>query len=111
VLAFSTRVETKRDDGRPARKEILLVMKALKGDETWYFLAPPNAPLKTKKLVWVASHRHDIEQLFQAAKGEAGFDHYEVRSWVGWHHHITLSMLALWFLTLERRRIQKKLLQ
>jgi SRSO17 transposase len=110
VLAFSTRVETKRD-GQPARKEILVILKAVRGDDTWYFLAPTNAPLKTKKLVWVASHRHDIEQLFQAAKGEAGLDHYEVRSWIGWHHHVALSMLALWFLMLERRRIQKKLLQ
>jgi len=110
VLAFSTRVETRRD-GQPARNEILLVMKTLSGDKTWYFLAPKNAPLKTKKLVWVASHRNDIEQLFQAAKGEAGLDHYEVRSWIGWHHHITLSMMALWFLILERRRLGKKLLQ
>jgi SRSO17 transposase len=110
VLAFSTRVETKRD-GQPPRREILLVIQSLIGDKTWYFLAPKNAPLRTKKLVWVASHRHDIEQLFQAAKGEAGLDHYEVRSWVGWHHHVALSMVALWFLTLERRRLGKKLLQ
>jgi SRSO17 transposase len=110
VQAFSTRVETKRD-GAPPRKEILLVVQSLFGDKTWYYLAPKNAPLKTKKLVWVASHRHDIEQLFQAAKGEAGLDHYEVRSWVGWHHHVALSMVALWFLTIERRRLGKKLLQ
>jgi len=32
-------------------------------------------------------------------------DHYEVRSWVGWHHHMTLSLVALWFLCLERRRV------
>jgi SRSO17 transposase len=86
-------------------------MKTVTGDNTWYFLAPKNAPLKTKRLVWVASRRHDIEQLFQAAKGEAGLDHYEVRSWIGWHHHVALSMVALWFLVLERRRLGKKLLQ
>ena len=86
-------------------------MTTISGDKTWYFLAPPNAPFKTKKLVWVASHRNDIEQLFQAAKGEAGLDHYEVRSWIGWHHHVALSMVALWFLALERRRLGKKLLQ
>jgi hypothetical protein len=28
-----------------------------------------------------------------------------VRSWVGWHHHMTMSLLALWFLILERRRV------
>jgi len=57
------------------------------------------------------AHRHDVEQVFEIAKGEAGLDHYEVRSWVGWHHHLTLSMLAVWFLTLEQRRLGKKLQQ
>src|SRR5262249_39042236 len=41
----------------------------------------------------------------EAAKQEAGLAHYEVRSWVGWHHHITLSLVALWFLCCERRRV------
>jgi len=31
-----------------------------------------------------------------------------VRSWVGWHHHMTLSLLALWFLQTERLRLGKK---
>jgi SRSO17 transposase len=56
---------------------------------------------------WVAvrSKRHRVERVFQEAKGEVGLAHYEVRSYVGWHHHITLSLLALWFLILERQRI------
>ena len=44
----------------------------------------------------------------EAAKGEVGLAHYEVRSWVGWHHHITLGLLALWFLILERGRMGGK---
>jgi SRSO17 transposase len=107
VLAFSTRVETKRKDA-PAREEILLVMQTLGGSQTWYFLAPKDAPLDTRELVRVAAHRHHIEQAFEFAKGECGLADYEVRSWVGWQHHMTLSMLALWFLTLERRRLGKK---
>ena len=35
---------------------------------------------------------------FQAAKGQVGLDHYQVRSWTGWHRHVTLAMLALAFL-------------
>ena len=108
VLAFCTRVETKRPSG-PAREEVLLVMRALSGSQTWYFLAPKGTKLDTKALVRVVAHRHRIEQAFEAAKGEVGLDHYEVRSWVGWHHHMSLSMLALWFLVLERRRLGKKL--
>ena len=52
--------------------------------------------------------RHGIEELFAEGKGEVGLAHYEVRSWVGWHHHVTLSLLALWFLQLERRRLGGK---
>jgi SRSO17 transposase len=110
VLAFCTRVETQRR-GAPAREETLLVMQTISGSQTWYYLAPKGIALDTARLVAVAAHRHHIEQVFEMAKGEVGLDHYEVRSWVGWHHHMTLGMLALWFLTLERRRLGKKLPQ
>ncbi|WP_455569652.1 hypothetical protein [Streptosporangium canum] len=40
-----------------------------------------------------------VEESFQAAKGQAGLDHYQVRDWTAWHRHITLAMLALAFLT------------
>ncbi len=50
-----------------------------------------------------------VRQLFEHGKGEAGLDHYEVRSYVGWHHHMTLSLLALWLLCLERMTQGKKL--
>jgi hypothetical protein len=46
--------------------------------------------------------------MLEHGKGEAGLDHYEVRSYVGWHHHMTLSLLALWFLSLERLAMGKK---
>jgi SRSO17 transposase len=110
VFAFCTRVETQRDGALP-RQEVLLVMQTINGGKTWYFLAPAGTTLNSARLVRVAAHRHHIEQAFEMAKGEVGFDHYEVRSFVGWHHHITLSMLALWFLAIERRRLGKKLLQ
>ena len=50
-------------------------------------------------------NRSQVEEVFEAAKQEAGLAHYEVRSWVGWHHHVTLSLVALWFLCCERRRL------
>ena len=49
----------------------------------------------------------DIESLFEQAKGEVGLDHYEVRSWVGWHRHITLSMFALAYLAAIRRHAEQ----
>lgn len=106
VKAFATRVETSRKVG--TRLETLLVVQSLNHTRTWYFLGSADAPLNVAELVRAASHRHHIEQVFQAAKGEVGLDHFEVRSWVGWHHHMTLSMLAHWFLVRERRRLAKK---
>ena len=41
-------------------------------------------------MVGAQRQRHRIEEVFEAGNGEAGLDHYEVRSWVGWHHHMTL---------------------
>src|SRR4029078_6598016 len=65
--------------------------------------AGPEAPLS--ELVRVRFTRHRIEEVFGAAKGEGGLGQYEVRSGGGWHHHMTLSLLALWFLILERIRV------
>jgi hypothetical protein len=39
-----------------------------------------------------------IEASFRRGKGEVGMDEYQVRTWQGWHHHMTLSLLAVWFL-------------
>lgn len=63
--------------------------------------APPGTTLAD--LVRVAGTRWTIEQCFEAAKGEVGLDQYEVRSWTGWHRHITLAMLALAYLTVVRQ--------
>jgi SRSO17 transposase len=52
--------------------------------------------------------RWTVEQCFEEGKGEVGLDHYEVRSWQGWHRHITLCMLAHAFLVVLR--IQSQLL-
>jgi len=69
-----------------------------------------NAPAETPllELVRVAKASHRIEECFERGKGEAGLADYEVRNWVGWHHHQTLSLLATWFLTVETRRGEKK---
>jgi SRSO17 transposase len=55
--------------------------------------APQDVTLEA--VVRVAGSRWTIESGFEAAKGEVGLDHYEVRSWTGWYRHITLAMWAL----------------
>jgi len=85
-------------DGRPGRACWLLLRRNLDGSEPRYYLsnAPQDTPLLT--LAQVAAARWVIETEFETAKGETGLDEYEVRSWAGWHHHITLALLAGAFL-------------
>jgi SRSO17 transposase len=80
----------------------LLVRRNLTDGERAYLvvLAPAETPLQT--LVNVAGQRWTIEECFEIGKNETGLDEYEVRHWPGWYRHITLSMLALAFLTVTR---------
>ena len=48
-----------------------------------------------------------IETSFKRGKGEAGMDEYQVRPWQGWHHHMALSLMAVWFLVEETHRGQQ----
>ena len=104
VDAMSARVRTKQD-GRIGPEERLVVIRPVGESRIDYALsnAGPRDPLTA--VVRAQRQRHRIEEVFEAGNGEAGLDHYEVRSWVGWHHHMTLSLVALWFLCLERRRV------
>jgi SRSO17 transposase len=54
--------------------------------------APGHTPVRV--LVRVAGMRWPIETACEESKGGWGLDHYEVRSWLGWHHHMTLCLLA-----------------
>lgn len=82
----------------------VLTRRSLSDGDLAYFLV--FAPLGTSldSLVRVAGSRWKVEECFELAKGEVGLDQYEVRHWTGWYRHITLSMLALAFLTVLRRR-------
>lgn len=106
VEAIATRVQAKLDH-RVGPEELLVVIRSLEAHpRTWYVLS--NAAPETPLIDIVCAHakRHRVERLFGEAKGEAGLDHYEVRSWIGWHHHMTLSLLAVWFLQVETLRLQ-----
>lgn len=82
----------------------LLVRRSISDpEEVTFFLTHAPQGIRLAELVRVAGTRWTIESLFEQAKGEVGLDQYEVRSWVGWHRHITLSMLALACLAILRR--------
>ena len=109
VKACQQWVQTKDEDGCAGTRERLVVIRSVeKNPRTWYVLTNASEEIPLSAVVQAHSERHRVEEVLQEGKGEVGLDHYEVRSWVGWHHHMTLSLLALWFLTLERRRLGKK---
>lgn len=109
VRALEARVQAKDEDGSPGAAERLLVIRTIDREpQTWYVLSNAPAEVPLQGPVVAHARRHGVEELLQAGKGEVGLGHYEVRSWVGWHHHMTLSLLALWFLVLEKSQLGGK---
>jgi SRSO17 transposase len=112
VRALESWVQTKDEDGSPGARERLVVIRTIDREpQVWYSLSNAKAEVPCNDVVVAHGRRHGIEEMLQAGKGEVGLGHYEVRSWVGWHHHMTLSLLALWFLILEKGRLEKKRLR
>lgn len=108
VRVLLAMVQTKDEDGCVGPRERLAVLRSCEAKpQTWYTLSNAREA-KRWQLAQVHGARHEAEELLEAGKGEVGLGHYEVRSWVGWHHHLTLSLLALWFLQLERLRLGGK---
>jgi SRSO17 transposase len=106
VWAAEAWVQAKDEDGCAGPRERLVVLRTVDREpRSWFTLsdAPTEVPLA--KVAEAHGRRHGAEELFAAGKGEVGLGHYEVRGWVGWHHHMTLSLLALWFLQLEKGRL------
>ena len=68
---------------------------------------PPTASLR--QIVRLAHQRWAIEQQYQELKTELGIDHFEGRTYPGWHHHVVLAALAYNFLQTERRRMSGSL--
>lgn len=87
--------------------ESLVVFRERQGDGSWkhdYLLSNAEVGTPVTEFARVFKAQHRIEECLQRAKGEAGLADYQVRTWVGWHHHQTLALLATWFLTQETRR-------
>jgi len=83
-------------------KGLLVRRKLAEPDELAFYLTLAPEGTDPATLVRVAGTRWTIEACFEAAKGEVGLDEYEVRSWTGWHRHVTLAMLAHAYLAVVR---------
>jgi len=91
-------------------KSVWLVIKRTVGPDPEYSYYISNAPASTRlsTFVWLSGLRWAIEQCFEETKSELGMDHYEVRKYGGWNHHILTCMLAHFFLWHIKIRLGKK---
>ena len=109
VYEFTRRQVILSAAGLPNKTVWLLIRRTLGPDPQYsYFIsnAMSSTPLKT--LVWLSGLRWAIEQCFQETKTELGMDHYEVRKFPGWHHHIITCIMAHFFLWHLKIRMGKK---
>jgi SRSO17 transposase len=98
---------------------VVTVRDSLPGPEVWLIFrrdiitgelkcylsnAPADTSLET--LVWLSGMRWPIETCFEEGKQHIGMGDYQVRSWTGWHHHMTLVILAHFFLVRVKLRLK-----
>ncbi len=95
-------------EGLPGPQVWLVLRRNPAKGEIKYYLS--NAPAETKlaTFAWVSGMRWPIETCFEEGKQELGLGDYQVRSWTGWHHHMTLCILAHFFLVRLQIRLKDK---
>lgn len=106
---FARRKVTLHRDGLPC-KEVWLLVKRTLGPEPVYSYYISNAPscVRLRTLIWLSGARWAIEQCLGETKAELGMDHYEVRKFPGWHHHVLTTMLSHFFLWHLKIRLGEK---
>jgi SRSO17 transposase len=109
VYEFTRREVILSADGFPQKTVWLLIRRTLGNDPEYsYFICNASSSARLKTLVWLSGLRWAIEQCFEELKMDLGMDHYEVRKYMGWHHHILTCMLAHFFLWHLKIRLGKK---
>ena len=76
--------------------------------ELKFYFSNASAEVPLQNLIRLSEMRWPVEIIFEEGKGEIGFDHYETRSWLGWHHHLLLVALAHHFLVRLRLKFKNK---
>jgi len=101
------RRRARQDGGELPVRWLLAEWPTDKAEPTKYWLSNLPETIPLVELVGLARLRWRVEQDYRELKGALGLDHFEGRSWTGWHHHVTLVAVAHGFLTLERLRRPK----
>lgn len=102
---FATfRVRPAKQKGRPPEAEQWLLIEETNQPKRpfKFYLSNMPADTSTKELVRLAKLRWRIERDYQELKGELGLDHFEGRTWLGFHHHVALCSAAHAFLAIRR---------
>lgn len=102
-LAYRVRPAEKHTKARPPAPEQWLICHwpaTEKGPKFYFSTVPATASLR--QLIRLARLRWRVERDYQELKGELGLDHFEGRTWRGFHHHAALCAVAHGFLALRR---------
>jgi len=102
------RVKTTHDDGVPIdeRSPLWLVIEWPLDDEdkTKFYLTTLPRSMSHKQIVRTIKERWRTERMYEDLKGELGLDHFEGRSFPGWHHHVSVVICCYAFVVAERAR-------
>jgi len=99
------RVKVPVEEGLAARAEWLLIEWPYGENEpTHFFLTTLPKRMSKKQIVRLIKERYRTEQAYEELKGELGLDHFEGRSFPGWHHHVSVVLCSYAFLVAERSR-------
>jgi SRSO17 transposase len=101
-------VKVANDDGTDAgdREPMWLVIEWPEGEAkpTKFLLTTLPRRMSKKQIVRILKERWRTERAYEELKGELGLDHFEGRSFTGWHHHVTVVLSCYAFLVSERVR-------
>lgn len=95
-------------DRLPGPTVWLTLRRDIVDGELKFFLSNAPADTALATFVWLSGMRWPVETCFEHGKQEIGLGDYQVRSWIGWHHHMTLCILAHFFLVRMQLRLQDK---
>jgi SRSO17 transposase len=102
------RVKVAHDDGSEAddREPLWLMIEWPEGEEkpTKFVLTSLPRRMSKKQIVRIIKERWRTERAYEDLKGELGLDHFEGRSFPGWHHHVSVVLCCYAFIVGERVR-------
>ena len=107
IRIFDYYTKNGKGKGKPGEELWLYIRKYADG-KLKYALSNAPADTPTRELRRVATMRWPIEQCFEECKDKLGMDHYEIRSWTGWHRHMLFVFIAHLFLLKMRLRFKDK---